>query len=447
MAGFLSAKFREYVMWGLATAALLSGSAMQLRSASGPRAAEDDGEADRIAFVVNRVQDTPTHNRIYDLLETIANEGGPDARALVDFFDDSGVQIKFDDLTDDTMPGFYHVHDDEMHLESNKDDEFLMALLVHEMVHAWQDKNGVLLHMDFKQDVHYTLAMTLSAEAGAQAFATQIAHRLREAGYPGVWDAFNSELGIYGDMMERFETAFSAAQQTGADTDDAYARATEAAWHQYFRGDGRRDSYNMLTFTAMVITMADEADAAEDAAEAEGRYILASLASDAYAQKYLTEEEARDMAELPGGSNFAARGQAMPEDSLFSNTVEGKLLRTAAAAFEAQRLGNNEAYDFSDANLEKYGLFAGLDFRDVAWQLQNNDRAEGNVLRAMAISAIELDVHTLYRDYLERVPAEDRNAEIEVTFSVFMDPLNADDDAQTDRQQPRQRQTPQDHSR
>lgn len=433
MKGFLSGKFREYAMWGLATLTLLGGSANLLRGQHGPRAAEDDIEAERTAFVVKRTVDDPEHNRIYGLMETIANKGGPDARALVDFFDDSGVAFKFDELTDEIMPGFYHVEEDEMHLSTDKSDDFLMALLVHEMVHAWQDENGVLLHMDYKQDVHYTLAMTIAAEAGAQAFATQIAHRLKEAGHPGVWDEFKSRMGMYDDMMDRFETALEHARLAGKDADEAYELATEAAWHQYFKGDDRRDSYNMLTFTGMVIAMAEEMDETEDAAEAEGRHVLATLASDAYAQKYLTEEEARDMAELPGGSNFARRGRLMSEDSLFSETVEGRLLRTAAAAFEAQRLGNNEAYDFSDENLDKYGLFAGLDFRDVAWQLMNNDNAEGNILRAMAISAVELDVHTLYRDYLERVPAEDRNAETEAAFSIFMDQPDADTQSESER--------------
>lgn len=340
-------------------------------------------DADIPEYRFERTHSDADYERIYAILDMIANYGGAEARALVEYFDDHDIAIMLDSLATEDTPGLYNPNDRSMHVLTSKSDAVLAAIIVHEMVHAYQHRNNALTHIYNNRDIQYTMAMTLSGEAGAQATATLVAHKMRENGLPQVWDEFKDDLDLYEDIMDRFEETFESAIDDGRTRDEAYADATKAAWRQYFEHDGRITSYNAQTLESVV------------------RAYVRGDGPRRYIERDHTGREAAKMAELPGGFNYVRDAEGLNEDAIFGDSNDGVFLRAAADAIEGQRLGRNPVGDFSDENLDRYGMFASVDLEDVVHRLDTDENTH-NVIFALVFSVAESGAMEASQRYHQR---------------------------------------------
>ncbi len=107
------------------------------------------------------------------------------------------------------------------------------------------------------------------------------------------------------------------------------------------------------------------------------------------------------MAELPGGVNYVDTATALTPEQIFGATGDGVFLRALANALEAQRLGDNAPYDFSDDNLRDFGILAGLDLDAVVSQLDHNPDVD-NIFAGVIFSTVVTGAYQAQQDYRER---------------------------------------------
>lgn len=162
----------------------------------------------------------------------------PEGKTLIDALGDTKIRLDPDPRYNGGRNTFFPSYrDGEMKLKTFEitaqgyaTQGEVIAILLHEMHHERQIKNGVMKILGEKvpspvEQVWYERAM----EADAQATATDIAWKLKEAGKPGAWRAMAADMNCMGDIAKAY------ADKVAADPDAvASGTAKRAAFDKWF---------------------------------------------------------------------------------------------------------------------------------------------------------------------------------------------------------------------
>jgi hypothetical protein len=178
----------------------------------------------------------------------------PEGREVADFLKAHNVRIHLKDaaasraaatlLITGIENGVYSYKDPEVILEAGLSDDNIMQALVHEAQHIRQHLCGVG-NPDRILDEADSILFYRMQEADAQAAATDVAFRLKQAGDGAAWQAAK-DVG-YEDMCEAFEKAVRADPFALED-----GRAKRAAFDAWFDKDARLAHYNRHTVDEMI---------------------------------------------------------------------------------------------------------------------------------------------------------------------------------------------------
>ena len=318
--------------------------------------------------------------RLQRFLKAIEDKGGPDGKALVGFIREDMTVLRFH--LGEMPPGFHGFYDEStetIHLNENGSDNELITTMIHELVHAYQMQKKAINANDNQKDIHFAMATELTAEAGAESIAIRIIHEMETNGHNDIWTTYKSSFPLYADMGLRYEMAYNNHKDKGHSA--AAALATGAAFDQYFKDQDRLDFYNMKALTGAIIVYAT------------------SDSVGAYQDLSQTNKQAQAMADLPGEGNYSQNATALSEKDIFGTGAVALIISTIAESFEEYRKGNNTAVN--DTTLEKYGPFAGLDFK-AAYKDFADTGVANNIVEALLMQSHAQGVVQKYIEYRDR---------------------------------------------
>ncbi|TNE32562.1 MAG: hypothetical protein EP349_01295 [Alphaproteobacteria bacterium] len=309
--------------------------------------------------------DNEAEKRLMDILTNIEEKGGAAGKALIDFIrEQKDLRFTLEDMAEG-LHGYYDPELETVNLDKSNTDAELTATLIHELVHVYQNKSGAHNRTAIEKDIHYAMAMELTSEAGAEAIAVRIAHEMKQNGAAEIWDAYQANFPDYADMGVAYQDSYDEDIKTKSH-EEAAQFATEMAYEQYFQAQWRLDYYNLKTMTQVI------------------RLYAESDSTTAYTDRDQTDAEAQKMATLPGGISFSRHTDALDNDEIFGFGNNALILRFVADAFEAQRKGQNT--ETNAETLDKFGLFAGVDFKAAMSDILDEEKAP-NIVVALVMQA------------------------------------------------------------
>lgn len=306
----------------------------------------------------------------------IAEKGGASGKALIDFIR-AQKDLRY---CIDNMPkglhGFYNPETETLNLEKNNADAQMIATMIHEMVHVYQNHGGTLDRNYYGGDVHFAMASELAGEAGAETISVHILHEMKRNGYPDAWDEYKKHFPDYADMATAYEDIYNEDIKTRTHAEAAQF-AAEIAFEQYFQIQYRLDFYNVKVLSDAIA------------------YYAKGNADSSYTDRAQGEDDIRAMARLPGGINFSASAAALTEDRIFGYGNNAVLIRAVAGAFEAYRKGENT--QTTPETLDKFGIFAGVDFKAAYHDFLAAGKAP-NIIVATILQVQAQNIHLELRE-------------------------------------------------
>jgi hypothetical protein len=142
-----------------------------------------------------------------------------------------GVAFCIDDRHDGSR-GFYDYKFNILILKDSLEFMEKYTILVHELRHVDHVSRGFCQSVDY--DIEEMARLTYAIEADAQAMAALHAWRMKEKGFPEVWETL-SGLEHYEDIAK----ALQAEIETGGDE----RKAVRAAFVEWYRSEWRTDGY------------------------------------------------------------------------------------------------------------------------------------------------------------------------------------------------------------
>lgn len=130
--------------------------------------------------------------------------------------------------------GYYEPKTNRIVLNSRLDQDFQLAILLHEIRHLEQFDRGYCPSVANRLTDY--ISVRLALEADASAIGVYTAWKLREGGDPGPWDSL-STWPTHDDLVSRFADEIAA----GADE----VAATSATFAQWFERAERREIYTL----------------------------------------------------------------------------------------------------------------------------------------------------------------------------------------------------------
>lgn len=124
--------------------------------------------------------------------------------------------------------------------------EGLLLRLAHELLHAGQNRNG-LLNYNHDWDIQSRLSRNLSIEAAAIALEVLVAFEMRQQGDPSAWDYLRAHgpQSAYGDprLYTLADETWAAAKQAGKADEAAMRDVGRALWQRMFENRNWLDMY------------------------------------------------------------------------------------------------------------------------------------------------------------------------------------------------------------
>lgn len=148
--------------------------------------------------------------------------------------------------------GVYHYKDPVIILREDLSDENLLQAIVHETGHINQHLSGIGNPDRVLTEREYILFYR-AAEAAAQALATEITWKLKQAGDDGPWEA--TKFVGYHDICDAYEKAVTTDPSSATD-----GRARRAAFDAWFDNAERLATYNRSTVEGMIPSLANGRD-------------------------------------------------------------------------------------------------------------------------------------------------------------------------------------------
>ncbi|MFN7114930.1 MAG: DUF6782 family putative metallopeptidase [Alphaproteobacteria bacterium] len=129
----------------------------------------------------------------------------------------------------------------------NMPPEPMILRIAHEILHAAQDKNG-LLSYQYDWDIHSRLARNLSIEAAALSFELMVAFEMKQQGDAKLWDHMRTryaQQSSYGDarLYTLTEETWAQSKAEGKTDDAALRDVGKALWTRMFDNPGWLDFY------------------------------------------------------------------------------------------------------------------------------------------------------------------------------------------------------------
>lgn len=142
-----------------------------------------------------------------------------------------GTDICFSDSLRDAL-GYFSPEDNSIVLQGDLPDFLQVAILIHELRHLQQFATGNC--PTDRLAMSETALATFALEADASAISLLVAHALKDAGHPGIWDALWT-WPTHADI--------AAAFRSEIDSSGDPRRATAAAFTQWYMSSQRRENY------------------------------------------------------------------------------------------------------------------------------------------------------------------------------------------------------------